>query len=205
VTAPFSLIYVPRTLIVRGNATATANNIRASEMLFLTGIVVDLISLVAFLFVAMALYRLLSGVNKNHASLMVILALVSVPIGFLNVLNEIAALTLFRGADFLSVFDKRQLDALAMLFLRVHSQGIVVNEIFGGSLAFPLRSAGDAIGLPSADPGCIADRELFCLSGRQSYVATPANLRECCEPICDYPGDRGIVDHAVASDQGRQG
>jgi Domain of unknown function (DUF4386) len=53
------------------------------------------------------------------------------------VLNEIAALTLFRGADFLSVFDKRQLDALAMLFLRVHSQGIVVNEIFGGLWLFP--------------------------------------------------------------------
>ena len=45
---------------------------------------------------------------------MVILgALVSVPIVFLNVLNEIAALILVSGASFLSVFQRPQLDALA--------------------------------------------------------------------------------------------
>ena len=42
-TAPFSLIYVPRTLIVRGDATATANNILTHETLFRLGIVADLI------------------------------------------------------------------------------------------------------------------------------------------------------------------
>jgi hypothetical protein len=52
-----------------------------------------------------ALYRLLNGVNKAQASLMVTLGLVPVPITFLNVLNDIAALTLVRGANFLSVFD----------------------------------------------------------------------------------------------------
>jgi len=136
-TAPFSLIYVPRTLIVRGDATATANNIRASEMLFRAGIVAELLSAVTFIFVVMALYRLLSGVSKTHAALMAILGLVSVPIGFVNVLSNIAALTLFRGGDFLGVFDKRQLDALAMLFLRLHGQGNVVNEIFWGLWLFP--------------------------------------------------------------------
>ncbi len=137
VTAPFSLIYIPRTLIVRGDATATANNILAHETLFRLGIVADLISSVIFMFVVMALYRLLSGVNKTHASLMVALALVSVAVGFMNVLNNIAALTLFRGADFLSVFNKGQLDAMAMLFLRLHGQGNVINEIFWGLWLFP--------------------------------------------------------------------
>ncbi len=137
VIAPFSLIYIPRTLIVRGNATATANNILAHETLFRLGIVADLIATVIFIFVVMALYRLLSGVNKTHASLMVILVLVSVAVGFMNVLSNIAALTLFRGADFLSVFNKGQLDALGMLFLGLHHQGLVVNEIFWGLWLFP--------------------------------------------------------------------
>jgi hypothetical protein len=137
VTAPFSLIYIPRTLIVRGDAIATATNILAHETLFRLGIVADLISSVIFFFVAMALYRLLSGVNKTHASLMVALVLVSVAVGFMNVLNNIAALTLFRGADFLSVFNKGQLDALAMLFLRLHGQGLGINEIFWGLWLFP--------------------------------------------------------------------
>lgn len=137
ITAPFSLIYVPRTLIVPGNSTATANNILAHETLFRLSIVADLITSVIFILLVMALYRLLSGVNKTLASLMVALVLVSVAVGFMNVLNNIAALTLFRGADFLAVFDKPQRDAMAMLFLRLHGQGLVINEIFWGLWLFP--------------------------------------------------------------------
>jgi hypothetical protein len=69
--------------------------------------------------------------------LVILGALVSVPIVFLNVLNEIAALVLVSGADFLSVFDKRQLDALAYLFLRLHSQGILIASVFWGLWLFP--------------------------------------------------------------------
>jgi hypothetical protein len=136
-TAPFSLIYIPRTLIVQGNATATANNILAHETLFRLAIVADLITAVIFILLGMALYRLLSGVNKTHASVMVVLVLVSATIGFMNVLNNIAALRLFRGADFLTVFDKPQRDALAMVFLGLHGQGLVINEIFWGLWLFP--------------------------------------------------------------------
>jgi hypothetical protein len=133
----FSLMYVPSTLIVSGNAIATANNILASQMLFRLGIVAELIAAVFFLLLVMALYRLLSGVNKNHARLMVGLVLVSVAITFVNVLNNIAALTLFRGTDYLSVFDKPQRDALAMLFLGLCRQGHAVNDIFWGLWLLP--------------------------------------------------------------------
>jgi hypothetical protein len=136
-TAPFSLIYVPRTLIVRGNATATASNILGHEMLFRFGIIAELIGAVIFICLAIALYRLLGGVNKTQASLMVGLVLVSAAVGFMNVLNSIAALTLFRGGEFLGVFDKPQRDALAMLFLRLHGQGNVINELFWGLWLLP--------------------------------------------------------------------
>lgn len=135
--AVFSLQYVPRALIVPGNATTTANNVLASAMLFRLGIVAELIAAVFFLLLVMALHRLLSGVNQSHARLMVGLVLMSVAITFVNVLNNIAALTLFRGADYLSVFDKPQRDALAILFLGLHHQGLVVNEIFWGLWLFP--------------------------------------------------------------------
>ncbi len=135
--AVFGLMYVPSKLIVRGDATATAKNILASETLFRLAIVAELLSAVLFLLLVMTLYRLLSGVNKNHARLMVGLVLVSVAITFVNAVNNIAALLLFRGADFLSVLDKPQRDALAMLFLRLHSQGTFVNEIFWGLWLFP--------------------------------------------------------------------
>src|SRR5207248_1813147 len=136
-TAPFSLIYVPSKLIVRGNAAATAENILAHETMFRLAILADLIGAVIFIGLAIALYRLLSGVNKTWAGLMVAFVLVSAAVGFLNTLNNIAALTLFRGADFLAVFDKPQRDALAYLFVRLHSQGILINEIFWGLWLFP--------------------------------------------------------------------
>lgn len=92
---------------------------------------------IGFIFVVRALYRLLVGVNKSQASLMVTLMLVSIPISLVNVLNEIAALILIRGPDFQSVFDKPQREALAMLFLKLHFQGFVVAQIFWGLWLIP--------------------------------------------------------------------
>src|SRR6266849_2676360 len=112
--APLRLIYIPNTLFVTGNATATANNIAAHELLFRLGIVGDLLTGTMAIFLTLALYRLLKGVD-----------------------HDVAALLLVRGADFLSVFDKPQRDALAMLFLRLHHGGVVANEIFWGLWLFP--------------------------------------------------------------------
>jgi hypothetical protein len=134
----FAMMYVPSKLIVHGNAAATASNISASETLFRLGIAGQLIGQAGFIFVALALYDLLKGVNRRHASLMVLLIVVSVPIAFLNELNSIAALVLVRGADFLSIFEKPQRDALATLFLNLHFHGYVVNEIFWGLWLLPL-------------------------------------------------------------------
>ena len=134
----FAMGYVPNKLIVHGNAAATANNILASETLFRLGIAGALIGQAGFILVALALYDLLKGVNQRHASLMVLLIVVSVPIAFLNELNSIAALVLMRGSDFLSILEKPQRDALAMLFLKLHGQGFVVSELFWGLWLFPL-------------------------------------------------------------------
>jgi hypothetical protein len=134
----FALAYVPSKLLEQGNATATANNIAAHEMLFRLGIAADLISQVIFIFVALALYDLLKGVNQRRALSMLTLILVAIPIAFLNEVNSIAALVLVRGADFLSAFDKPQRDALARLFLNLRGGGFEVAGIFWGLWLFPL-------------------------------------------------------------------
>jgi hypothetical protein len=137
-TAPFSLVYIPSTLFVPGNATATVNNIAAHETIFRLGIVDDLLTGTIGIFVVLALYRLFKDVDQSLAALMVVLGgFMVTPIYFLNTLNDSAALRLARGADFLGVFEKPQRDALAMLFLHLHDQGIVVNEIFWGLWLFP--------------------------------------------------------------------
>ena len=134
----FALIYVPSKVIVHGDATATASNIAAHEGLFRYGIAAELISQILFMWVALALYDLLKGVNRRQALLMFGLFAVSVPIALVNELNAIAAIVLVRGDHFLSVFEKQQRDALAMLFLNLHGHGFGICEIFWGLWLFPL-------------------------------------------------------------------
>jgi hypothetical protein len=137
-TAPIGLLYVPGRLIVFGDAAATADNLRSSGWLLRIGMASELVHQVIVIFLVLALYRLFKEVDETLAVQTVILgALVSVPIMFVNVLNEIAALVLVGGADFLAVFDRPQLDALAYLFLRLHGQGITVTSIFWGLWLFP--------------------------------------------------------------------
>ena len=136
--APLRLVYIPARLFVPGNASATASNIVAHETLFRFGIVADLFTAIMGIFLVLALYRLFKGVDQGLAVVMVILgSLMSTPIYFFNTLNDAAALLFARGADFLSVIDKPQRDAFAMLFLRLHGQGVRVNELFWGLWLFP--------------------------------------------------------------------
>ena len=136
-TAPFALLYVPRTLTVSGDATATADRIRASESLLRLGIGAELLGTILSIFVVFALYRLFRGVSEIQASWMAALFLVSLPVSLLNLVNHLAALTVASGPDYLSAFDRRQLDALAYLFMRLHNQGIVIAQVFWGLWLFP--------------------------------------------------------------------
>jgi hypothetical protein len=137
ITAPIGLVYVPGKIIVPGNAAATIDRLRASESLLRIGIGSELFHQVIGVFLVLTLYRLFKAVNEKYAVLMVVFSLLGLPIVFVNVLNEIAALVLVSGADFLSAFEKRHLDALAYLFLRLHGQGISVAAIFWGLWLFP--------------------------------------------------------------------
>jgi len=134
----FSIMYVPSTLIVSGDATATANNIMDNELLFRMGIAGSLIVQLIQILVVLVLYKLLKPVNKNYAVLMVVFALVGIPISMLNTLNRVAALVLLNGADFLEVFGVDQLHALVMLFLNLNEQGVMIAQLFWGLWLFPL-------------------------------------------------------------------
>ena len=132
------LIYVPGKLFVYGDATATANNIAEHELLFRFGIVSYLLCAALWIFVTLALYRLFKGVNQALAVLMVILgSLMVTPIFFANTVNDAAALLFVRGGGYLSVFDKPQRDAFARLFLDLHHQLDLANEIFWGLWLIP--------------------------------------------------------------------
>jgi Domain of unknown function (DUF4386) len=140
-TGPIGLIYVPSKLIVSGDAVATIDNVRTSQWLLRLGIAGELIPEIIFIFAVLALYRLLKEVGPSQALHMLVLgALIPAPIVFVSVVSELATLILAGGGDFLSVFQRPQLDALAFLFLRVHDEGVMVASIFWGLWLYPFGS-----------------------------------------------------------------
>ena len=137
--APVRLVYIPMKLFVAGDAGATMANIVAHEGLFRFGIFCDLASGVLMLFLTLAFCRLFGNAERRLAVLMVVLGgVLPAALYFFNVLNDAAVLLIARGPDFLSVFDKPQRDALAVLFLKLHGQEIGAAMVFWGLWLLPL-------------------------------------------------------------------
>ena len=96
-----------------------------------------LLSCIIFIMLPLALYRLLSSVNREHALLMVIFAIVSVPISYLNIAHQVDVLDLFGDDSYLKVFSKEELGAQIMLSLESHGNGILITQTFWGLWLFP--------------------------------------------------------------------
>jgi hypothetical protein len=116
-------------LIVAGDAAATAKNIMASEWIWRLAFAGEMTVYLCAVPLVLIFYVLLSPVNRNLALLTVFFNLVSISIEGINALSHFAPLLLLGGADYLKVFDLHQLQALALLFLNLHTYG------FGISLA----------------------------------------------------------------------
>src|ERR1043165_4392575 len=136
---PLRLMYIPNQLFVSGNAPATVNNIAAHQLLFRMGVVADLAGAVVLIFLALSFYRLFAGVDRNLAAQVVIFGgIMPALIYFVGVACDLATLRIASGADFLSVFDKPQRDALAMLFLNLRDHQNTAAEILWGVWLLPL-------------------------------------------------------------------
>jgi len=132
VLAPFSMIYVPSTLVVPGDAATTANNIGASEGLFRLGIVSDSLVFLLEIVIVVLLYVLLKPVNQTLSLVAAFSRLAMAVIQGINLLNYFAVLLLLSGAGYLAVFSPDQLHALALLFLGAHELVALIWGLFFG-------------------------------------------------------------------------
>jgi hypothetical protein len=134
----FAEFFVRSRLLVAGDATATANNILASEWLFRVGIASDLIMLSFDVLVAWALYDLLKQVNQSLAMLALLFRLIHAAIYGATLLLLFFVLLLLSGADYLAVIETDKLHALVLLFLNGHSYGYDLGLLFFGLHCFVL-------------------------------------------------------------------
>lgn len=192
-TGMFSLAYVPSKLIVWDNASTTIQNIKSSTILFKLGIVSSVVCYLFFLLLPLVLYRLLKQVNHRWAILMVVLAVVSVPVSFVNLQHKFAVLSLISDAGYAGAFTSEQLQAQAMFYLNQYDNGILLLQIFWGLWLFPfgwlvynsgllpkvlgvLLMAGCVGYLVNFTGNVLIDG--YATSGISGYVRLPASLGE---------------------------
>jgi len=126
----FVFIFVSGSLNVAGDAAATAENIRASEALYRSGVVSYLIVFLSEIGATVLLYKLLKPVNETVALLMMVTRLMQAAVHAVNLVNFIFPLILINGGDYLTTFTTGQVDSLVLLFTDAHYYGVLVSEAF---------------------------------------------------------------------------
>ncbi|NGX15591.1 DUF4386 domain-containing protein [Wenzhouxiangella sp. XN24] len=127
----FSELFVRSSVVVPGDAAATAANILAAEGLFRTGFLADSIMFLSDVVLAVLLYVLLKPVHKTLALIAMFFRLTQTAVIALNLLNYHAVLLLLKG-DYAATLGATQLNGLSSLFLDLHSHGYDLGLILFG-------------------------------------------------------------------------
>jgi hypothetical protein len=131
----FAQGFVSGKLVVFGDATATATNILTHKGLFQLGFTIYLVEMACQIIFTVLFYELLKPVSRTISLLAAVFGLAGCTIKTVSRLFYIAPLFVLGGAHYLSVFNSAQLQALALLSLKVNDQGAGVALAFFGCYA----------------------------------------------------------------------
>ena len=138
VSGIFTYLIGRGSLVVPGDAVTTVNNIIANELLFRSTLVSQIIMLIGWLVLGLALYVLLKPVNKNIALFSLILFIVGVAVEGSNMINNLAVLQLLSGAEYLTVFGAGQLQAQVMFHIDLSKAGYYIAAMFFSGVLFTI-------------------------------------------------------------------
>jgi uncharacterized protein DUF4386 len=131
-TGIFAQGFVSGRLVVDGDAAATATNILTHRGLFQLGFAVYLIEMACQIAMTALFYELLKPAGRSVSLLAAFLGLAGCVIKTFSRVFFIAPLFVLGGAHYLSVFGAEQLQALALLFLKVNDKGTEIALVFFG-------------------------------------------------------------------------
>ena len=132
VAGGFGESYAPSTLLAPGDASATARNLLASDLLFRLGFLAYLVEAVCDVALAWGLYILLRPVQADLALLAVLFRLIATAtFAFTELFYFVPSLVL-GGDAYLKSFSSDQLNTLALLSLNVSAVGGFLFLLFYG-------------------------------------------------------------------------
>jgi hypothetical protein len=132
ITATFGQVIVLGRLVVSGNAAATAANILGHERLFWLGFASSLIGVACHIVWALLMYVLLKPVNRSLSLLAASFILVGCAIQAVTSLLYLAPLVILQSGSSLSAFTAEQLQALALMFLKLNAYAFNIDLVFFG-------------------------------------------------------------------------
>ncbi len=132
ITAASPGVFILGRLVVDGNAAATAANILGHERLFWLGFASLLIGVTCHITWALLMYELLKPVNRSLSSLATFVILVGCAIQALTSLFYLAPLLILQGGSSLSAFTAEQLQALALMFVKLNNYANDIDLVFFG-------------------------------------------------------------------------
>lgn len=131
------ITYFPGRFAVPGDPAATAARIASAPLLYRLWTVTALLAGVCAIYLAVALYQFFKDVDRNQARVLVAMVLVQVPMWFALALTHLVPLVLLNGSGYWSVFDKAQLDALALGSLSLFGRGVSAMSAYWGLWLLP--------------------------------------------------------------------
>jgi len=137
VTGMFSLAYIPKQLFVWNDPAQTLDNMLHHEALFRLSIASSVICYTAFIFLPVALFYLLRSVHEFYAKTMALLAIISVPMSFINLRHKYDILSLLEASRQLHPGTAPELPAQMMEHLTRYDNGILIITVFWGLWLLP--------------------------------------------------------------------
>jgi hypothetical protein len=134
-TGIFAQGFVSGRLVVNGDAAATATNILMHKNLFQLGFAVFLIEMACNVAMTALFYDLLKPAGRSVSLVAAFLGLTGCVIKTFSRVFFIVPLYVLGGPHYLSVFSAEQLQALALLFLKVNDRGAAIALVFFGFYA----------------------------------------------------------------------
>src|SRR5438034_5100771 len=119
-------------LIVANDAAATAANILANESLFRLGFAANLISGLSYMGVTVFMYYVLKPVSRSLSLLAAFFGLAGVAIGGVAWVSNLAPLSLLHGDQYLGAFTSSQLQAMALVALKLQTHVFFIGMVFFG-------------------------------------------------------------------------
>ena len=125
-------------VVIAGNPAATAASLLAHEPMYRAGFAFSLLGNVVYVALTILFYRLLKPVHRTLSLLMASVSLIGCTTQIVAGLLQLAPLVILRDRPLLAAFTIEQLQAAAMISLRIYSQAFHISFVLFAVFDFTL-------------------------------------------------------------------